>query len=413
MSIPRRKRLLFLCQTLPYPPTGGVEIRSYHVLRLLASAFDVTGLCFYRWKSGWARDRLSENLEALRKLAPMDAFPIPHEHSRARMLWDHLRSTARSRVYTFFEYQSRDFLARLIELLRSDDFDLVHVDSLDLSAYLPLLNDRPVICVHHNVESALLARRATFETSGWRRGYVGRQAELMEREERRWCGRVALNVTVSEADRERLEDMVPAGKYTVVPNGVDTTAFVPSGTAVDGIVFVGGTKSFANRDALQFFCSDVLPCLRGRGKKDSVQWVGRCTDEEQRAFGREYGVELTGYVDDIRPYVHRAACYAVPLRVGGGTRLEILDAWAMGKGVVSTSVGCEGLAVEDGENILIRDDPEEFAAAVAAVLDDPGLRQRLGDGARATAERIYSWEVIGMSMIETYSKVSGGGSAGS
>ncbi|HEV2130469.1 MAG TPA: glycosyltransferase family 4 protein, partial [Longimicrobiaceae bacterium] len=112
--------------------------------------------------------------------------------------------------------------------------------------------------------------------------------------------------------------------------------------------------------------------------------------------------ELTGYVEDPRPFVRDAACYVVPLRVGGGTRLKILEAWGMGKAVVSTSIGCEGLDAVDGENILIRDTPETFAEAVRAVLHDPELRGRLGAAARATAERRYSWEVIGGPMVRRY-----------
>ena len=111
---------------------------------------------------------------------------------------------------------------------------------------------------------------------------------------------------------------------------------------------------------------------------------------------------MTGYVEDIRPHVQRAACYVVPLRVGGGTRLKILDAWAMGKAVVSTSVGCEGLDARDGENILIRDDARSFAEAVGRVLRDGELRRRLAAGARETAERVYDWDVIGARMVREY-----------
>jgi glycosyltransferase involved in cell wall biosynthesis len=133
-----------------------------------------------------------------------------------------------------------------------------------------------------------------------------------------------------------------------------------------------------------------------------VRWVGRASDDLQQAYRDRYAVELTGYVADVRPYVRDAACYVVPLRVGGGTRLKILDAWAMGKAVVSTSVGCEGLAAEDGRNILIRDDPEGFAQAVCAVLRDGTLRRQLGTEGRQTVERHYSWEGIGGSMLSLY-----------
>ena len=111
---------------------------------------------------------------------------------------------------------------------------------------------------------------------------------------------------------------------------------------------------------------------------------------------------MTGYVDDVRPLMRDAACHIVPLRIGGGTRLKILNAWAMGKAVVSTSCGCEGLAAADGDNILVRDDPRSFAQAVQDVLADRRLRQRLGEAGRATIERLYSWDAIAPDMIRTY-----------
>ena len=166
--------------------------------------------------------------------------------------------------------------------------------------------------------------------------------------------------------------LVPNARFEVIPNGVDVDAFVPSaGGAKDGIVFVGGMSWFPNADALEFFDEEILPLVRARDERVKVTWVGRAKPDVIASYAKR-GIELTGHVDDIRPYVGSAACYVVPLRIGGGTRLKILDAWAMGKAVVSTSVGCEGLDAVDGQNILIRDDPAAFAAAVMMVLRDSG-----------------------------------------
>jgi glycosyltransferase involved in cell wall biosynthesis len=393
---------LFLCQTLPYPPDGGVQIRTYNVLRLLSTEFEVTALCFYRWKGGTVQRELESSLAALRELCEVEAFPIPQEHSRARFVWDHLRSMLFRRVYTWFAHESREYERRLRQLLRRESFDLVHVDSLDLARYLRLVGDIPIVCVHHNVESALLSRRAAVERRPWARAYLRHQARLTRREEVRWCPRVALNVAVSEEDRAQLQRIAPAGEYMVVPNGVDLGFFRPRPGGEDGLVFVGGNTWFPNRDALQYFCEAILPHIRSGGLQPRVRWVGRASESEVRYYRERYSVDLTGYVEDIRPYVADAACYVVPLRVGGGTRLKILDAWGMGKAIVSTSVGCEGLAVVDGENMLVRDTPDGFAAAIRAVLEDGGLRRRLEENGRRTAETRYSWKVIGGPMIDRY-----------
>jgi len=398
-----RPRLLFLCQTVPYPPDSGVAIRSFHVLRLLAPHFDVTALCFYRRKGGAVpRGDLAQRLSALRPLAAVEAFPVPQEHSAWRLGWDHVRSVGSQRVHTTFVFDSPVVRARLAQLHRERQFDLVHMDSIALSRYLPLVGDAPVVCVHHNIESLLLRRRAQVERARWRRLYLQLQGRLMEREERRWCRRCALNIVVSEADERELRRIVPGANCAVVPNGVDIEAFRPTAGREEGLVFVGELTWFPNRDALQFFTDEILPRVRALNGETPARWVGRASEEDRRQYRDGWGIELTGYVADVRPYVRDAACFVVPLRVGGGTRLKILDAWAMGKAVVSTSVGCEGLAAEDGRNILIRDDPAEFARAVCDVLRDQSLRARLGAAARQTVEQHYSWERIGGPMLQLY-----------
>lgn len=398
-----RQRLLFLCQTLPYPPDGGVWIRTYHVLRLLARTFDVTVLCFERAGSAGQTSSVSAGREGLRKFGPADVFPLPQRHSRVRFAWDHARSLLRGRVYTHYLYDSRAFRRRLNEVLDSVQPHIVHADSLDMAQYLPACREVPIVCVHHDVESMLLARKAGVETVAWKRAYLRHQARLMEIVERRWLPKVSLNVAVSEQDRESLLRIAPDARVTVVANGVDTDEFAPDEqTEVEGLAYVGGTTPAPNRDALQFFCDRILPYLGRVDHRLPVRWIGRASPDEQRHYRERHGIELTGYVTDARPLMRAAACHIAPLRVGGGTRVKILNAWAMGKPVVSTSVGCEGLEAIDGHNILIRDDPQDFARAIQDVLADAALRSHLGRRGRATAERLYSWDVVGEGMKTAY-----------
>jgi glycosyltransferase involved in cell wall biosynthesis len=404
----KRVELLVLCQTLPFPPDGGVNIRTYNVLRLLAREFAVTALCFYRASDRRSRAEVEASLAGLREIASVEAFPIPQERNRARFLYDHLRSVITGRPYTKYTYESRAVAARLRELLGTGRFALVHLDSLDLCAYLPAVEHLPVVCVHHNVESRLLHRRGLAEAARWRGWYIGHQARLLEREERYWCPRVALNVAVSASDAETLARIAPTAPMAVVPNGVDTDYFQPDAGVEKDVLFVGGSNWFPNRDARDHFAAEILPRIRSRGCDARVRWVGHASAADRAAFREKHGIEMTGYVDDVRPYFRDAACFVVPLRVGGGTRLKILDAWAMGKAVVSTTVGCEGLEAIDGENILIRDTPADFADAVHAVCADPSLRRQLGSKARATAERIYAWDTLGEHMIEMYSRLARG-----
>jgi glycosyltransferase involved in cell wall biosynthesis len=400
----RRPRLLFLCQTLPYPPDGGVWIRTYHVLRLLARTFEITALCFER--SGTSLSGGASNVaassDALGRLADIEVFTLPQNHSGVRFMWDHVRSIASGRTYTTYRYDSRAFHRRLTNRRRSEQFDLVHVDSLDLARYLPACSGLPIVCVHHDIESDLLRRRAVVERRRWRSIYLWYQSRLMEAAEHRWCGRVALNVVMSERDLLLLRRIAQNARIAVVPNGVDIDAFRPDGVGGAGVAYVGGTSPAANLDALEFFCEEILPHLRRLTANVPVRWIGRASTEQQRRYRGRYGVELTGYVEDVRPFMREAACHIVPLRVGGGTRLKILNAWAAGKAVVSTSIGCEGLEAIDGTNVLIRDDPREFAQAVSQVLSDSTLRGRLGERGRQMVEQRYSWDLIGERMTATY-----------
>jgi polysaccharide biosynthesis protein PslH len=147
-----KPKLLFLCQTLPFPPDGGAHLRSYNILRLLAQAFDVTALCFYRKATRPTANQVAEGLAGLGAISEVEAFPIPQEISRPRLIWDHLRSVMLGNPYTRYAYESAEFTKRLREMLAKRKFDIVHMDSLDLSVYLPLLEGIPVVCTHHNVE---------------------------------------------------------------------------------------------------------------------------------------------------------------------------------------------------------------------------------------------------------------------
>jgi glycosyltransferase involved in cell wall biosynthesis len=395
-------KILFLCQNLPFPPDGGAMIRSYHTLRLLGREFEPTAVCFYRRSLKKSSEEVREAVAGLSDLADVQAFPIPQDTSLLRLVADHGRSLLGGRTYTRWTYDSQVAREAVRRLAAERSFNLIHLDSLDLAAFLPDLPEVPWVCAHHNVESQLLRRRARAET-GLKAAYVRHQASLMEKEERQLCGRFDLNLVVSEEDRRVLAGIAPDARFLVVPNGVDTAALQPSPAppAPDDIVFVGGQTWFPNRDGMEYFAEQILPLIRAERPEVRVTWVGRASEGEQERYA-EKGIHMTGYVDDIRPHVHRGSCFIVPLRVGGGTRLKILDAWALGKAVVSTSPGSEGLEVIEGDNMLVADTPLGFAEAVLQVLRDGDLRERLERGGRRTAEQTYDWEVIGSEMLTAY-----------
>jgi glycosyltransferase involved in cell wall biosynthesis len=278
---------------------------------------------------------------------------------------------------------------------------------MDLYRWLPAMPSVPVACTHHSIESDLLRLRAEQIRSTWARRYLRVQADRIERLERTMTHRFAVNVMMSELDAERLRALNPRAKTVVVPNGVDTEHFRPSAAPpVEGrVAFLGPTYMFPNRDAIDFFLGEVWGRVRGAVPHASLHLIGKNSPEDRARFTSQPAVTCNGYVPDIRPHFAEAACSIVPIRVGGGTRLKILDAWAMGKAVVSTAVGCEGLAARDGENILIRDEPAAFAEAVVRVLTDATLRQRLEVNARRTAEECYAWPIVGRVLRDSYRRL--------
>ena len=401
-----RPRVLFLSQCLPYPPHSGVANRTFNILRQLQAAYDVDLVAFSRVFHQPDRAARETAEEALRKVIAFvaEATPIPNEQSAPRKIWDHLRSLLSGRAYTYYQYHSRRFATRLHAVLRARRPDLVHLDSLDFHRWLPELPHVPVTCTHHDIESELLRLRARRLDQAVLRQYVLLQAARVQRLERELCARFALNVVMSEIDGQRLRALAPGATTTVVPNGTDTEYFRPNGAgSVTGrVAFVGPTYSHPNRDAVEFLLREIWPRVRAADRSTTLQLIGRNTPQDQARYAAEPGVSALGYLPDIRPPLAEARCCVVPIRIGGGTRLKILDAWAMGKAVVSTSVGCEGLDAVEGENILIRDAPDAIAGAVLEVLRDARLRSHLERSGRRTATETYSWEAVGQRIRSAY-----------
>ena len=411
-----RSRILFLSQCLPFPPHSGVTKRTYHILQELQREFDVTLVAFFRRVHQSDAASVAHATAALRRELSqvMNPVPINSDYSLVRKLRNHARSVLSREPYIFYEYGDARFGQELQQALRGARSDMIHLDSLDLYRWIPSLPLLPTACTHHNLESELLRLQADHSSNGVVRTYVRHQADLLEKVERTQSPRFDLNVMTSQVDAERLRALAPGVRTTVIPNGVDVDFFKPSPSerVVPGrVTFLGPTYMFPNRDAVDSFLADSWPFIRQRCPETTFHLVGKNSIDEKARFESHPGVTCNGHVPDIRPHFAETAVSIVPIRVGGGTRLKILDAWSMGKAIVSTSVGCEGLEAVDGRNILIRDDPTAFAAAVVQILGDSDLRDRLGFEARKTAKEHYAWRVVGRKLVGFYQDLIGAADA--
>jgi glycosyltransferase involved in cell wall biosynthesis len=285
---------------------------------------------------------------------------------------------------------------QVADLVGQGGFDLVVADFLAAVPNVPGSVQVPVVLFEHNVEHLIWKRLSDIEDRWWRRIPLEVEWRRVRRWEGRACERAALTVTVSKHDRHRLARLAPAARVVDVPTGVDISYFQPSGQpeVTNRLVFSGSMDWYPNEDAVIYFAEAVLPQLRKALPDVSMTVVGRRPSAKLRAVAEEAGIDVTGTVDDVRPYVWEAVLYVVPLRVGGGTRLKIFEALAMGKAVLSTTVGAEGLDLTPGEHLVLADGPEALCQEALALLASAQRRAALGAAGRRLMEERYSWASV-------------------
>jgi len=279
-------------------------------------------------------------------------------------------------------------------LLDQQSYDVILCDFIAAAGVIPWNCSTPKVIFTHNVEATIWRRHHEVATDIIWKTISWLEWRKMEGAERRYLRLADLVLTVSGTDRDAFASFLDPEKLTVIPTGVDLDYFQPKPgqEAENSLVFTGSMDWLPNEDAIFYFAEAILPLIKRRFPDVSLQVVGRNPSRKLQALaGSEKSIELTGWVNDIRPFLVRGAVCIVPLRIGGGTRLKIFEAMAMGKGVVSTSVGAEGLAVQSGENILLADTPNDFAESVISLLTNPKRRQQLGTAARTMVQENYSW----------------------
>jgi glycosyltransferase involved in cell wall biosynthesis len=288
-------------------------------------------------------------------------------------------------------------------LLNQQQFDLVQVHQAYLSPLVPettvpMLLDMHDILSDHEYRIMKTKTKWSHRFAGWT------EWKKMQALERRTVRRFRVCVTASERDKASLLRLVPDAEVVVVPNGVDTEYFqYPSGYGTGmKLCFVGSMNYGPNSDGIAWFYESIFPRVRQQMPGAKLIIVGYEPPPAIQALDRDPAVSVTGFVHDVRPYLAGSSVVVVPIRLGSGTRMKILDAWAMGKAVVSTSLGAEGLKAAHGENTLIADEPEEFASYVVSLLRDRNLRAALGRAGRGLVEEEYAWSVIGSQMETAY-----------
>ncbi len=394
--------ILFVTPYLPDPPHSGARRRMHGLITGLARSHAVSIL-------------------SLVEPGPQQAEAIAATRAYCTELVtvddDHYRLTGRQKrllqlksMFSPFSYE-RLFLNRpalqasLDQMIQRQRYDIINIEFPRMALY-HFATDSTLVLDEHNIEYEIRYRTYKVESRLERRLYNYINYRKLRREEHHAWRKVDGCVLTSGRDEQLLRRDVPEIPTTVVPNGVDTEFFRPSHRPSEPLtlLFFGALDYHPNVEGLLFFLRSVMPRLRQRYASVTLFVVGPAPPEAIRRWASA-DVIITGLVDDVRPYLERARAVIVPLRIGGGTRLKILEAMAMGKAVVSTTIGAEGIDVADGEDILLADTDEAFANQVSRLLDDAALASRLGSAARRLVENCYDWRTSAHKLESFYERL--------
>lgn len=385
--------IIWIKTELLHPLDKGGRIRTFNIVRELARKNRVTYLCY--------ADPEQEK-DAIRELSSyVDSVltvtkDIKEKHTFGFYM-DLFISLFSPNPYTVRKYYSRGMTLYLRKIVDNGNFDVIVCDFLAPSLNFDLDLRKRSVFFQHNVESLIWERHVKMQNNIIKRGLFYQEWKKLERYEKKTCQDFKLVLTVSKVDRELLKNRFGVDHVLDIPTGVDLDYFRPLGNKVDAgsIVFTGSMDWLPNVDAVNWFAKEIMPLIRGNNHSIKFMIVGRKPTSSVLKLAREFpDVEVTGEVKDVRPYIDKASVFVVPIRIGGGTRLKIFEAMAMGKVVVSTTIGAEGLPVKNGEHLLLADTPQDFVRLVNKVIIDKEMAKRVGLAGRNYVVANYSWERV-------------------
>lgn len=394
-------RILFLSTWFPYPPDNGSKIRVYHLLRALGAAHQVTCVAF---AFGTANPDETGDLQRF----CAQVLTVPHDPFDRNHLARALRFFSPAPIVARPLPEMTRAVGRVVA---QTAFDIVIASTGVMAAYAPMATRAARVLEEHNSMTRWMWERYQAQASTLRRLRCWTSWQKTRFYESHLFREFDLCVMVSEQDRQASRQMLLGydGRVEVVPNGVDCQHNRPGlGWPVPNrLVFNGALTYSVNYDAMYYFSAQVYPLIRQQIPDVELYITGSTAGVDLAGLRLDESVRLTNYVEDIRPWIAGASVCVVPLRQGGGTRLKILEAMALGVPVISTSKGAEGLDVVDGEHILLADSPEAFADQTVRSLHDPELRQRLATNARRLVEQCYDWTPIGQRFVALVEDIAG------
>ena len=393
-------KILFLSPTVPFPLTDGGRIRVFNLLKQIAEKSDVTLLALETQPTD------AEGVAQLQQLG-IQVHLVPNAPTLPRVSFGTFVNAFRKRQpITVARYDLPVYRQKFRELVATEDFDLVHYEMFHTAQFQAEV-DLPSVLSQQNVDSAIWRRLCGETANPFYKFAYWTQQLAFQRYERVLSPKFDAVTCTSDIDAAVFQRHCAADAIEIIPNGVDVTHYQPDFTseAPAHLIYIGSMDWYPNEDAVAFFADEVLPGIQDKVPEVQFSIVGGNPSARVQGLTEREGVVVTGRVPEIKPYFAEATVFVVPLRIGSGTRLKILEALAMGKAIVSTTVGAEGLDLKDGEEIFIADEPTAFADAVTRLLTDASLRRRIGENGRARVERDYDWRSIGEKLHQLYTKI--------
>lgn len=381
--------------------TGG-KIRTYNILCRLAKQFEIALLSYYHAPRDPVYEAaLSQQFPGARIICTgaLDSDGL-------RGVFSYIRQIPRPTPYPVSKFTHRKVREAVAEAVSGGRFDVLICDFLAASFNFPAHPPVPCILFQHNVESILWKRMLTAETNPFRKLVYGYEALRMSQYERRALLRFHHILAVSEQDRQQMLKMQPNSKITVIPTGVDVhnnSPAPPSSARPPRIVFCGSMDWEPNIDAVEYFSAQIWPQVLSEFPNAIFQIVGRNPFPTIKRLASK-SIEVTGTVPSVTEYLANATVVVVPLRIGGGTRLKIYEAMALGKALVSTSIGAEGLTFQNGRDLLLADDASSFTQAILMLLRDAEIRGKFEQAARQLAVQ-HDWSEVVRQFGETLRSV--------
>jgi glycosyltransferase involved in cell wall biosynthesis len=387
-------KILILTPQRPYPPHQGTSLRNFHLIAELAKRHQISLLTFLEPDQPADHGPLSQLCQQL------ETVPVPTRSTQLRLR----QMLTTSRPDMSWRLWSSVFNERLVQCLQTSAYDIVQIEGIELAPYLPTVQrfapQAKIIYDDHNAEWLLQQRNFLTDIRQPRRwiaaAYSFVQTQRLKRYERWICRQADGVVACSEADRAAIRQLDPKLSITVVPNGVDLTRFSHyQGPAEQfDLVFTGKMDYRPNIDAMLWFSDQVLPLILQARPGTTLAIVGQRPHARLDRLRSNPAITVTGFVDETLPYLAGSRVYIAPFRVGGGTRLKLLEAMAMRRAIVATTVGAEGYPIRSGQELVLVDEPAAMADEVLRLLNDEAARVRLGEQAYIFAQANYSWEKL-------------------